>query len=485
VRRSGSFLQLCAFVALILAGLIFYSQTWSFAWDEGFHLLAAQLIDAGKRPWIDFCFPQTPLNAYWNAAWMRVFGQSWRVTHAIAALLTGGAALLTADFIFVRFPVPRWRLAAALAGAFLVGWNFDVVGFATAGQAYGICLFLIVAAFRMTLVAVERKSAALSAGAGFLAGAAAASSLLTAAVSPVLLVWIILHNRAGNRAIKFAAFVFATAIPFLPVFWLFAQAPHQAFFNAIEYQAVYRGVSWGNPAQQDLAVLISWVDSSQALILGLLATAGLFFIARRSEWDRAHRAEFYLCGWLALATGVELFAAHPTFQRYFLLIVPFLAILAAAGLCAVGSRLYNPDRPLWPTLAVGLLTLMGLAKSISEDRDSFSWRDMEQIAAKTDEVTPRGATLWADEPIYFLTRRAPPSGMEFAYSHKLDLPDAEAAALHILTNAALKQQLAAGVFGAVETCDDADAIESLNLPRLYAHRTEVADCTIFWSRVHQ
>ncbi len=484
MRHTRSFFQLCAFVALILAGLLLYSQTWAFAWDEGFHLLAAQLIDAGKRPWLDFCFPQTPLNAYWNAGWMRILGQSWRVAHALAALLTAGAALLTADFIFTRFPVPRWRLGCALAGAFLVGWNVDVVCFATTGQAYGMCLFLIVAAFRLSIAAVERKNAALSAAAGLLAGAAAASSLLTAAVPPVLLAWILLHNRAGSRAIKSTAFVFAAVIPWLPVFWLFAQGPHQALFNAIEYQAVYRRVGWGDAMRQDLQVLISWVDSSQALLLGVFAAAGLFFIADRNQWDRTRRAEFRLCGWLALATSAELFAAHPTFQRYFLLIVPFLAILAAAGLCAAGSRLYDPDRPLWPVLALGVLTFLSLAKSIAEDRDSFSWQDMEQIAAKTDQVTPAGATLWADEPIYFLMRRAPPSGMEFAYSHKLDLPDAEAAALHILPYAALQRQIAAGVFSTIQTCEETGTIESLHLPRLYAQKAEVADCTIFWDRVH-
>src|ERR1035441_953555 len=59
-----------ALVALLLtAGLAVYAQTLAFAWDEGFHLLAAQLIKAGKTPYLDFFFPQAPLNAYWNAAW--------------------------------------------------------------------------------------------------------------------------------------------------------------------------------------------------------------------------------------------------------------------------------------------------------------------------------------------------------------------------------------------------------------------------------
>jgi hypothetical protein len=44
------FLILCALVSVLYAGLLFYSQTWAVAWDEGFHLLAAQLIKNGKRP---------------------------------------------------------------------------------------------------------------------------------------------------------------------------------------------------------------------------------------------------------------------------------------------------------------------------------------------------------------------------------------------------------------------------------------------------
>src|ERR1700693_2156227 len=97
---------LLAVLALYAAALLVYAEKWAYTWDEGFHLLAAQLINAGKRPYIDFCFPQTPLNAYWNAEWMRLLGENWRVPHAFAALFTVGAVMLTARFTFLRFPVP-------------------------------------------------------------------------------------------------------------------------------------------------------------------------------------------------------------------------------------------------------------------------------------------------------------------------------------------------------------------------------------------
>ena len=102
-------------------------QTIAFHWDEGFHLqLAARLINAGKTPYIDFIFPQAPLNAYWNALWMRVFGENWRVPHVAASLLAIAAFALTARFILQRFPDARWRYPGAIATLLLFGLNFLV-----------------------------------------------------------------------------------------------------------------------------------------------------------------------------------------------------------------------------------------------------------------------------------------------------------------------------------------------------------------------
>src|ERR1700691_2835720 len=107
-RKSRDYLALCGFVALVTASMVVYSVTMGFVWDEGFHLLAGVMINAGKRLYIDFAFPQTPLNAYWNAGVLRIFGDSWRAIHVLAALLTAGGMFLTADYLFVRFPARRW-----------------------------------------------------------------------------------------------------------------------------------------------------------------------------------------------------------------------------------------------------------------------------------------------------------------------------------------------------------------------------------------
>jgi uncharacterized membrane protein len=473
-RRSRAYLFLCSAVTLIGAGLVWYSQTLSFAWDEGFHLLCAQLISFGRRPYVDFAFCQTPLNAYWNALWLTIFGQTWRVPHAAAALCTGGAVLLMADYLFERLPIPRWRLAAVLFGL-----NIAVVDFGTLGQAYGLCLLLIAAAFRCAVAGVDRSSPALAAAAGLASGAAACASLLTSPVAPVLLLWMLVANRAGRRLVKVAAFIVGVAVSFLPVLALYVQSPRNVVFGILQYNLLFRDVQWEGSWRQNFEVYVSWIDSTYALLLIVLAVAGLLFVLR-SDWERRLRSELYLCGWLALALCAHISTARPTFPRYYLLTVPFLAVLAAAGFYSVAIRLVHPDRPLWPALALVLLLVLMQGKSLYDSRDDFAWRTFDAVARKVVEVTPPQALLRADEHVFFMSQHRPPSGLELHDSHKLEFPPALNAQLHLMPGSELERRTKAGDFDTFQTCDDESDFPSLDLEHLYAHKATIDSCTVYW-----
>ncbi len=477
--RGASHLWLYGVLLLYAAVFLVYAETWAFTGDEGYHLLAAQLIAAGRTPYIDFCFPQTPLNAYWNAGWMRLLGANWRVPHLLAALFTIGAVLLTADYVLRRFPVRGWRAAGALVAALGIGLNGMVFVYGPL-QAYGICLFGLAAGFRLAVRAVDGDRWLPSAGAGFCAGVAAASSLLSAAAAPVLLLWMLFYNRVGRRRKTFVAFALGVSLPFAPVFWLFARGPRQAWFNLFRYHAFFRRLYWPETTRHDLEILTSWIDNGQALILGLLALGGLLYVVRQSAWPHALKAEFYLCAWLAAALSAEVGRAHPTFARYFLLTVPFLAILAVAGLFAL-SRAFEASRPLWPVLAVAVLFALGLGRTLYERRDLDTWSTYQRLAAKVDRVTPPNAPIFAVEQLYFLTRRTPPAGYELSYTHLVNLPPAEAALMHILNQAAVKRQVQSGMFATAYGCDD-EEIADYGLKTLYKQHVDLEGCTIFWDR---
>src|SRR5208337_2580791 len=448
-------------------------------WDEGFHILAARLIDAGKRPCLDFFFPQTPLNAYWNAAWMAIFGAKWRLVHAVAALVTTSAVLLIAQYLAGLFPDRRWRLPATFAGLALFGLHSWTWMAGTISQAYPLCILLAVAAFRAGIAGVSRRRFQMSALAGLFAGAAAGSSLLTAVITPVLLIWMWLYNRAGSRRIKAAAFLGGVVLAWAPILYLFARAPHEVTFNILKYHALFRRVNWEGSTAHDIGIVTDWVNSSPSLLLVLLALAGLLFV-KKSEFDSPRRAEFRLCLWLAVGVAVQNIFARPTFPQYFVFMIPFLAVLGVIGFYAVVTRLGSPDR-----LRPAVILMMGIAalclgNTFYDDRDSTTWRQLEQVANKVKEVTPKGAALAAPEQIYFLTNWPVPPGMEHGDAHKLNLPPTENARLHIMPKAELDQRIKSGNFPTTAICSDDDFVSDVKDWHVYSQSNEIGECTVFW-----
>jgi hypothetical protein len=458
--------------AAIAVLLLWYSQTRAFAWDEGYHLLAAQLVTKGKRLYLDFCFPQPPLNTYWNAAWMWLFGGGWRLVHAVAAILCCATAWISAGLARSRFPDPAWRHTVALAVLLIVGLNVLIVQYGPIGQAYALTLILIVAAFRLAVRAVETKGIGAAGLAGLAAGAGASATLLSAPVGVVLLVWLVIYSQTGNRWKKAAALVAGEAAAFLPAIWLFIQDPKRVFFNIVGYELLYRQVEWDGAYTHDFDVWISWLDSSHGLMLAFLAVGGALFVMFRSNWERKQRAEFYLCAWLAAVLMVHISQAHPTFERYYMLAVPFLAILAGAALYAIGAR--------WSVAVLAVILTAGLAKTIYEE-NAYTWPYLEPLAKKVDQVTPPGAPIEADEQIYFLTRRTPPSGMELMDSHKLDFPKAKADWLHLVSEYEVERRIAAGEFATVESCREYEDFDT-EAERVYKQKAKVANCTVYWGR---
>jgi hypothetical protein len=65
------------------------------------------------------------------------------------------------------------------------------------------------------------------------------------------------------------------------------------------------------------------------------------------------------------------------------------------------------------------------------------------------------------------------------YSHKLNLPPAKAALMHIISEAEVKRLVQSGMFATAYSCDD-DEIEDYGLKRLYTQHVDMDDCTIFW-----
>ena len=458
----------------LLAPLLYYSQTGAYAWDEGFHLVTAQWIAHGKTPYFDFFFPQTPLNAYWNAMWMRVFGDTWRTAHAVAAVMTCVSILLAGGFVRRR----TGDNTAAVVTMLLFGLNSQVVQFGPVGQAYGLCLFLATAGFVLVAEAVKRPSIFWSFGAGLASAAAASASLLTVPIAPLAWIWMLIANRTGSRFGKAVAFLGGCVVGSAPVWGMILQDPKRIFFDMFLYNMRYRTNDWepGTVIPHDIGIVLSGIDSSQALVLGVCGIASLIYLWKFRRWDLAWSMPFYLCGTLALVLAIHIANARPTFERYFLFLVPWLAIPIGAGILAIPAAYRR--LPIYVMLGI---TCLGLGKSLYEENNSFNWSIWEKIAAKVNEVTPAGATIQADEHVYLVARRTPPEGMEHENSHKpLPLTEEERKRLHIVSKPEIEKQIRSGYYNTIATCDDEKPVSKDIVAPLYRNNWELEQCTVYW-----
>jgi hypothetical protein len=303
------------------------------------------------------------------------------------------------------------------------------------------------------------------------------------------------RSISGKRLKTCLWFVVGAGIPFLPLAFLAALAPRQVFFNTFEYHFFHR-VPEKSAIPINLTTLIALVESSQFLLLITFAWMGLLFLLGRSQWKAERKAEFYLCGYLAAGLGIFLATARFTFAHYFVLLIPFLTILASVGLMATASWL-GQGRPAWLVPWVLALYLAAFPhwfwnqyrlvhRPHAVDWSwsyGIHWSHVKEVAKKVNVVTPAGRWILAPESVYFAARRIPPSGLEHPDSHKLRLSPSAAARLHVVSRADLNDWIATGRFATSVLCDLSD--DTSWIRKFYAEHAKIAGCDIFWSKSAQ
>lgn len=413
MQASAKFpLKFIVVLSLLTAGLVTYSQLVAYWGDESLHLVAAQLIIAGKRPYIDFFYQHPPVFAYVLAAVMRVFGQNWRVAHAFSALFTSGCALLIASFVHSRLKTSSASLVALL----MFGLNVYVISFATVALPYGFCLFMMMAALFLITESTE-GSKWMTFGAGVCAGAAAASYLLTAPVLLILLVWMLRNNRQGSAGRKSAWFLFGAIVPFVPLVFFVTRAPYQVWSDLIQYHLYHRAGReldlWFN-----LREISGWFISIQGLALVGLTGFAIFTIRAKRPDNPQLVSELNLVVALAAGLTATIAFARPVSSFYYVLISPFVVIAAAFGVSAITSGLRVRYRYL-SVIAIIVLYAVGIAAWSQVRRRQASYTDhrtVKQIATVVDEVTHPAGMIYAFEAVYFEAQRLPPNGLESRFN---------------------------------------------------------------------
>ena len=477
-------LGLVAAVLLIATALVVISQSTFQHGDEGFHLLASQLINSGKQPYLDFFYQHTPFYIYSNALWMRMFGDSWRSAHFLSAVLTTATVGMIAGYVASRMPTLRWRYIWAAVAATFLGTNALVTDQALLGKPYALSIFLLFAAHLLTLRATTRGSrSAFWPGAAVTAGIGV--SLLAAPAAPVLLGWLLWHAPKQDRWRMFLWFMSGAAVATIPLAVLAIEAPQQMWFDTFLYHLLWRPEGWVASHGGLKTVWIEWLSSTQGMVLLLLALIGVAFaLTAQAGKEPRFESELRLAALLAVILAGCFCLTRPTFAQYFLLVAPYMAILATAGMFAVATRVCPGIHSVWFVgVLVGVFLFAG-ARSVRRHllHPGKTWAETEQIADLINEVTPPQSPVYSsDGAIYFAARRIPPSGLENNYAFKVELPAERSKLLRIISQREINEAVARGKFEAAVAWSRLEA-EKLNLDSNYIECRDFPGHFVYWQR---
>jgi len=227
------------------------------------------------------------------------------------------------------------------------------------------------------------------------------------------------------------------------------------------------------------------VSSIQGAILVLSSLAGAYFLFDRKV-PVSTRRSVGCAGMIAFLWALYLSFLPLTWHMYFVLVVPYFSLLAAAGLCQMCARAKLSRWP--PKILAGTILLYSLslatplAASLISSRPG-RWAAAEEAARIVNaESSPNQPVYSDDESIYVAARRLPPRGLENRFGAAVRLPDDKYQRVGLVPPQRHQDQLRTGNFAAVVLTkgDNHVQIRAIRSGGTYSQSAETKDYVIFW-----
>jgi len=472
-------------LAIVFVLAILISQ-WPLAFGDTYHLLAAQMVAAGRKPYLDFFVQQVPLYPLICGGWLRIFGSSWQAANLFSGLLICGSAAIIARIASRIYGDSEWAAKGRFIAVLLFGLNLLVAQSGDDAQPYALCMFFCLSAWLAALDA--RPATPRIFLVGLAAGGALNTSLLAAPFFLILTGWFVLRAARPDRPRRLLWLSGGASIASIPLAYLAMLAPTQAWFGIVEFQLFYRTAGPALPKNipsHNLREILNWVLSIQGAVLTLASLAGALFLFDRKAPASTRRSVGY-AALIAVLWALCLALVPLTWHMYFVVVVPYVSLLAAAGLCQLGAR-----AKLWQGLSkipMGTVWLYSLGLAIPLLAGVISgrpgrWAPPEEAARIVNiETGPKQPVYSDDESIYVAARRLPPRGLENSFGAVVRLPAGEYERAGLVPPEKNEDLLRAGNFAAVvlSKANDDARIQAVRSSGLYSQSAETKNYVIFW-----
>lgn len=316
--------------------------------DEGFYVVAAQLVSEGRVPYLDFFYPQMPYLPYLYGSFLRLFGSNWEIARFVSVLLTAGCGVCL--FRMVRSEFGR---VSAYFGVLLFVSSIFVFPWFVTVQTYASSIFFLLASAALLESALERKKNSWICIAGLLFAVSVGIRLFFIGLLPLFIIRLLRARAFGWQNCK--QFLVGFGLGMLPCGILFAAAPNQFLFNNLGYHLIRSGGTFFESLSDKWKILQNLLglrkslqfSGYQILVLVLGSALAVFSFRRVSS-------VVFISG-----LGAGLFLLHflpsPNYNQYFCTVVPFFSIAVASLFTCSPHQLMSK----WPyavsILVVGLI----------------------------------------------------------------------------------------------------------------------------------
>lgn len=221
-------------LAVFFAYSVFISLNRLIARDEGFYIIASELLLKGKTLYKDFFFPQMPFTALFYSLCFKIFGISW----GVARLASGLMYFLTGSFLFLYI---RKNYNFGLALFSLIFFALHPMGFAWQSviKSYTFVNFFLIIIFILinSYLSKNKDNKNVIFFIGIIYGLLGLTRLHFLSLLPLILFHIyIKQGKINFKDLLF--FIIGSVISLSPSVYYFVLSPNDFIFNNLGYHLV-------------------------------------------------------------------------------------------------------------------------------------------------------------------------------------------------------------------------------------------------------
>ncbi|MBP7736796.1 MAG: glycosyltransferase family 39 protein [Spirochaetes bacterium] len=366
--NSLSTVKLVAMITVILSLFFIMALLRLIDGDEGFYILASHLAASGKKPYLDFFYPQTPLLPYVYGFWMKIFGYSWYSARALSAL--SGVAI--GFLLYFHVEGMTKKKAAGLMAVIIYALSSFSFGWYTTVKTYGISIFFLFSSYALLFARDGSLGVARSFLSGMLLGISVGTRLFFVAAVPAFLIGILFAEKEPKRRYAYLGlYLLGFAVAMIPIAAFFIISPDNFMFNNLGYHRIRLDTTIVESIGQKVKIAFELVgfnrvEGAASLQFFLLLVASIMFF----RWKTMAKSPAMITSTgIMLVIGITNFLPTPTYVQYFSALMPFFAVI----ITGMVNAFYEDSRsgPSQTGQVGTMLAVMGIIYAIASFSEMY------------------------------------------------------------------------------------------------------------------